>query len=202
MPHTSVVIYDNALSSQNQDYFPSRYVLQKEVIERLITHTLEGNAQSLIGLIPIAQKDNNDILTPTLVRPHLSTFLHRKDLYSECKHNLALYQAEMSLETSEFTEKNILMILGSPISESDQFMMNIYALAAKNINIRVVCFGDACEFGEYLAQGSNFDNLKVLNVYPEDDFNHKVFEMFSNVSGSQYVDKDLEEAIRRSMIEK
>jgi 26S proteasome regulatory subunit N10 len=202
MPSSSVVIYDNGLSSQNQDYYPSRYLLQKELIDKLITHTLESDSQSLIGLIPIAQKDNNDILTPTLVRSHLSTFLHRRDLFSKCMHNLALYQAEMSLDTSEFSERNIFMILGSPIADSDQLMVNIYSLAAKKVNIRVVCFGDAYEFGTYLAQGSSFENLMVLNILPDQDFNSMVFDMFANVSGNQYVDKDIEEAIRRSMIEK
>lgn len=202
MPHVATVIFDNALNSQNQDYLPSRYVLQKEVIDVLITNTLESDAQSLIGLIPIAQMDNNDILTPTLVRPHLSTFLHQRDLYHTSNHNLALYQAEQSLEGSEFSEKIIFILLGSPIPDSDQFMVNIYSLATKRLTVRVVCFADSCEFGAYLSQGSSFDNLEVLIVHPEEDFNSKVLNFFAGATGYQFVDQDLEEAIKRSMVEK
>lgn len=202
MPSISVLIFDNGLSSQNQDYIPSRYVLQKEVIDKLITDTLESDIQSLIGLIPIAQKDNNDILTPTSVRPHLSTFLHQRDLYHTSCHNLALYQAEKSVENSEFSEKNIFIFLGSPIIDSDEFMVNIYALAVKRMNIRVICFGDAYEFGTYLAEGSGFENLKILQLQPNDDFNSMAVGFFLGASSSHVVDPDLEEAIRRSMVEK
>ncbi|ELA42688.1 uncharacterized protein VICG_00003 [Vittaforma corneae ATCC 50505] len=202
MPHIATVIFDNTLNSQNQDYLPSRYVLQKEVIDTLITNTFESDAQSLIGLIPIAQMDNNDILTPTLVRSYLSTFLHQRDLYHTLNHNLALYQAEQSLESSEFSEKIVFMIFGSPIPDSDQFMVNIYGLATKGFTIRVVCFADAYEFGTYLRQGSSFDNLNVLTIHPDEDFSSKVLDFFADASGHHYVDQDLEEAIRRSMVEK
>lgn len=202
MPAIATVIFDNALNSQNQDYLPSRYVLQMEIIDSLITSMLESNAENLIGLIPIAQKNNNGILTPTHTRPHLSTFLHQGDLYHNQNHNLALFQAEKSLEHSEFSEKTIFMMLGSPIVESDEFLANIYNLAAKGMNIRIVCFADACDFGTYLSEGATFENLKVLTVFPEDDFNLKVSNLFLSDLDAQYMDKDLDEAIKRSMVEK
>lgn len=202
MPHIVSVVFDNALSSQNQDYLPSRYVLQKEVIDSIITNTLESDPQSLVGLIPIAQKDNNDVLTPTLTRPYLSTFLHQRDLYGVPNHNLALYQAKQSLNVKDFTEKMVFMILGSPIPDSEQFLVNIYELAGERLKVRVVCFGDAYEFGTYLAAGSSFENLQVLQIGPEDDFNSKVGAFFAGAYDNQYVDQDLEEAIRRSMVEK
>lgn len=202
MPQTVSVVFDNCMSSQNQDYLPSRYVLQKEVIDVLITNTLENDPQSVLGLIPIAQKDNNDILTPTQTRPYLSTFLHKRDLYTRGNHKLALYQARQSLRAKEGGERVLFIILASPIPDSEEFLVNIYDLAGEGYKIRVVCFGDAYEFGEYLKMGSDFSNLSVLQVTPEEDFNVKVGDFFGNAYENQYVDQDLEEAIRRSMVEK
>jgi len=202
MPQIVSVIFDNCLSSQNQDYLPSRYVLQKEVIDALITNTLENDPQSLIGLIPIAQKDNNDVLTPTQARQYLSTFLHQRDLFPRPNYKLALYQAKQSLSSKEAGEHVLFIILGSPIPDSDQFLVNIYNLASEGFKIRVVCFADAYEFGSYLSMGSNFENLAIVQISPEEDFNSKVAEFFANAYESQYIDQDLEEAIRRSMAEK
>lgn len=202
MPQISTMIFDNALNSQNQDYLPSRYVLQKEIIDSLITQILDSDSQSLIGLIPIAQKDNNDILTPTRVRQHLSTFLHQRDLHDAPNHNLALFQADQSLNISELSDKIIFMLLGSPVQNSDEFLANIYNVATQGIIINVVCFGEAREFGTYLKEGTTFENLHVLLLSPEDNFNQDVLNFFANDGRGGYIDRDLEEAIKRSMVEK
>lgn len=201
MPEITAVIFDNALNSQNQDYLPNRYILQKEVIDRLITKVLESDEESLIGLIPIAQRENNDILTPSRVRQHLTTFIHRQDLCNRPNHLLALFQADHSLYISELSEKTLFVFLSSPIESSDELFANLLSVASKGVTIKAVCFADAIEFGNCLRNESSFDNLRVLIVSPEEDFSSKVFDFFSG-GGAKYVDPDLEEAIRRSLVEK
>lgn len=202
MPQVATIIFDNAINSQNQDYLPSRYVLQKEVIDILITNVLENDVQSLIGLIPIAQKDNNDILTPTNVREHLTTFLYQRDLHIQSSHLLALFQADQSLQISDISNKSILMFLGSPIENIDEMLAGIYNIAAKGTLIKVVCFAEAREFGKYLEEGAVFENIHVLFIDPRDDFNQTALTFFMSSNDAGYVDNDLEEAIRRSLVEK
>lgn len=200
MPKISVVIFDNALNSQNQDYLPSRYLLQREVIEPLITKEIDANYENLIGLIPLAQKEENDIITPTHSRTHLSTFSYQADLYENPNHALAVFQADRSLYASDVSEKALYLFFCSPISESDDIFISLLSLASKGIVIKAVCFADAIEFGECLAQESTFDNLNVLIVYPDEDFNQKVTSFLDD--GNTVVDPELQEAIRRSLIEK
>lgn len=201
MPEVTAIIFDNALNSQNQDYLPNRYILQKEIIDSLITKVLESDEESLIGLIPIAQKENNDILTPSRVRQHLTTFIHQQDLCEMPNHLLAMFQADHSLYISELSEKTLFIFLCSPIERSDELFAGLLSIASKGIGIRVVCFADAIEFGHCLQRESSFDNLKILIVNPEEDFNARVFSFFSG-SNAKYADPDLEEAIRRSLMEK
>lgn len=201
MPEVAAVIFDNALNSQNQDYLPNRYILQKEVIDKLITKILESDEESLIGLIPIAQRENNDILTPSRVRQHLTTFIHQQDLCGRPNHLLALFQADHSLYISELSDKSLFVFLSSPIERSDELFANLLSVASKGVIIKAVCFADAIEFGNCLRGESSFDNLKVLIVGPEEDLNSKAFDFFSGGS-AKYADPDLEEAIRRSLVEK
>lgn len=201
MPEIATIVFDNSLNSQNQDYLPSRYVLQKEVIDFLITRILENDSQSLIGLIPLSQKDQNDIITPTNSRKHLTTFLLKRDLFSGINRHLCLFQADRSLKISEYSEKTLYMFMGTQVEDSDQFLVDIYGLAAKGLIIKMVCFAEAREFGQIMIDDAPFENLTVLIVNPDEDFNFKVNDFF--VSNNQkYSDPDIEEAMRRSMLEK
>jgi len=202
MPRTSIVVFDNALNSQNQDYLPSRFILQKEVIEQLITNLLEGDNESLIGLVPLAQKSANDVLTPTRLRHLLSSFAYQQDLYKNPDHLLALFQSDRSLHISQLSDKTLYIFLSTPVEKSDDVFINLLSMASKGIKVKAVCFGDAVEFGNCLQKESGFSNyIQTLIVHPEDDFNTSVLEFLLD-GDSKYADEDLEEAIRRSMVEK
>lgn len=201
MPEVATIIFDNSLNSQNQDYLPSRYVLQKEVIDSLITRIFENDSQSLIGLIPLSQKDQNDIITPTNSRKHLTTFLLQRDLFYGENRALTVFQAERSLANSELSEKTLYFFMATAIQNADEFFVEICRLAANGTIIKIVCFAEAREFGMAIAAEEAFENLQVVIVNPEDDFNSKVNDFF--VSGNtKYSDPDIDEAIRRSLIEK
>lgn len=203
MPSISTVIFDNSLSSQNQDYLPSRYILQKEVIDKLITQTLENDPESLIGLIPIAQQSKNDILTPTRVKPHLTTFLYKRDLFYEPSIDLALFQAEKSLHICEFSEKVVYMFLSTKIEGGiDASLEIIYNLASRGVKLYIVLFADGLEFARYLSNEVDFPNINVLLVDTDEGFNEKVESFFANAGSNGYTDFELEMALKRSMYEK
>lgn len=197
MPEITVIMFDNALSSQNQDYLPSRIVLQKEIIDSIITRSLEADAESLVGLIPFAQKSNNNILTPTKTRPYLTTFLHKIDLHPKINYYSSLYQADLSLHVTELSSKNLVIFFSSPLQNEEEILSNLYTIASKGIIIKVVCFGDAIDLGNMLKKEIDFENFGCLCLDTDDNFNENVL---SFLGGSMNVsDPELEEAIRRSL---
>lgn len=204
MPSISTVIFDNSLSAQNQDYLPNRFVLQKEIIDNLITQTLENDSESLIGLIPLAQKSQNDMLTPTRVKPHLMTFLYRRDLFYEPNCFFALFQAEKSLQICELSEKIVYMFLSIHIEDFDELLTTIYNLASEGVRFYIVCFADALSFGYHLAEQTEagFPNVSVLSIDNDEGFNRKVERFFANARNNNYMDFDMEMAMKRSMYEK
>lgn len=201
MPKIAAVIFDNALNSQNQDYLPNRFIIQKEVIENLVSGMLNTDEESLIGLIPLAQKEKNDILTPTREKNLLSTFSFHQDLWHNQDHAQALFQADRSIYISEISEKIIYIFLASPIKNSDEFFISLLSLASRGIILKIVCFGDAIEFGNCLISESGFENMTVLVVEKDEDFYTKAIDFFAS-GGNIFYDADLEEAIKRSMVEK
>ena len=193
-------MYDNALSSQNQDYLPSRFILQKEIIDRVITEILEDNRESLIGLVPLAQELENDILTPTKNRPYLSKFLYESDLMHNTNHSLCLYQVDQSLRVSELTDKCIIIFLSTEVPDVDELLSDLYALASRGIMIYVVCFGDCIALSPLLKSSIDLENFHCICLENDDDFNEKVMQ---SIGGSpEPTDPELEEAIRRSLQEK
>jgi 26S proteasome regulatory subunit N10 len=199
MPEITTIIFDNALNSQNQDYLPSRIILQKEVIDSVITRVLESDPESLVGLIPLCQIENNDILTPTKSRPHLSTFLHEKDLHHNIQHVLSLYHADQSLYVSDLSNKTLILFLCTPVKEFEEVFSDIYNIASKGVVVKVVCFGDAMDMGVFMKDQIDIANFTCCVVDTSEDFVTKVQGFLG--ADLYNVDPELEEAIRRSMRE-
>lgn len=197
MPEITTVVFDNALNSQNQDYFPSRFVLQKEIIDGMITQILENNIENLIGLIPLSQDVKNNILTPTKTRSLLSTFLHETDLVSVPDHVSSLFQADQSLNVGEYSSKTLICFLSSPVERFDETFVSIYGMVAKSISVRVVCFGDAVEFGNFIKKELNYDNFECLVIDKDQDFSETVGNFLLN--SYEIDDPELKEAIKRSL---
>lgn len=197
MPGVTVVFFDNALNSQNQDYLPSRIILQKEIIDTVITRILESDIESLIGLIPLGQRMSNDILTPTKTRPYLSTFLHQTSLCPPTSRFTCLFQADQSLHVSDLSTKGLIAFFCSPIDDVEELLSGLYTIASKGITIKAVCFGDAIDLGGMLQKEIDLPNFECLILDSDADFNDKVLNFLGGSMPEN--DPELEEAIIRSL---
>jgi len=191
------IIFDNGFSAQNQDYMPGRIILQLEIMDVLITKILENDPMSQVGLIPLAQKEKNYILTPTNSRPRLSSFLHGIDLCKKLDHTLAILHGTQSVQSSELSSKTLAMMFCSPIENFDDIFTRIYTLAGTGINIRAVCFGDAVEMGNFLQSEIQLDNFKCIVLENDQDFDENVLGFLDDGMGT--TDPALAEAIKRSL---
>ncbi|KAI5176411.1 26S proteasome regulatory subunit N10 [Pancytospora epiphaga] len=197
MPEITVIILDNGYSSQNQDYLPSRFILQKDIADALVTRALEADSESIIGLIPLSQNIYNNILTPTKVRPYLSEFLAKLGLSSPYDANLSLYQADICLHIREYTTKHLVIFFSSPVTNEEEVLTNLYVIASKGIIVKVICFGDALKFGVTLTREIDFENFSCLCLTPDLNFDESVLSFLG--SSMNICDPELEEAIKRSL---
>lgn len=200
MPCVSVFVLDNGLSSQNQDYLPNRFVAQKEAVREMVSKILGNDPESLVGIIPLSRKEKNYILTPTKSRKYLNNYLHSIVLLKDQDYYPSFFQAERSLSISQFSTLNLYVFLSSPVECVEEVLGSLYSIAAKGINIRVICFGDCIEIADILEKGILFTNFKCRVIRPEEDFNSASVSFFNSDNSAE--DAYMEECLRRSLIEK
>lgn len=199
MPEITVIIYDNGLASQNQDYLPSRSLLQKEFIQSLISRKFENDSENLIGIIPLNQPQYNNIITPTKQKDYLYTFLNSITLGEEVDYIKSLNQALHSFKQRDITTKHLILFLGSEIDEGseDELFAKVFEILTSGISLTLVFFGENMKYYEIFVNEIECPNFKCIKVNPNDDVN----DIYSQINGDFYEEEDpqLAEAIRQSL---
>lgn len=194
-----MVIYDNGLASQNQDYLPSRSLLQKEFIQSLISRKFEADSENLLGIIPLNQPQYNNIITPTKQRDYLYTFLNSITLGEEVDYIKSINQALHSFKQRDITTKHLIIFLGSEINENleDEIFTKVFEILTSGITLTLVFFGENMEYYEGFVNEIDYPHFKCIKVDPNDDIN----EIYDQINGDNFEEEDpqLAEAIRQSL---
>ncbi|ORD93948.1 hypothetical protein ECANGB1_1353 [Enterospora canceri] len=199
MPEIIAIVLDNGIQSQNQDYLPSRYFIQKDATMNIINKVFEMGKESKIGVFPIFQNVKNRIVTPTENKQLLVDFVLACDLYKKPGHSLALYQADQALQLSELSNKRLLIFLSSKIDEFGKLLVEISTIAFKGVEIKVICFADAIEFGKMAQSELQLETVKFLVLDGNGDVEDQIYGFLTE---TEYEDEDLKEALQKSMFEK
>ncbi|ADM12363.1 26S proteasome regulatory subunit S5A [Encephalitozoon intestinalis ATCC 50506] len=202
MPETIVVLFDNGMASQNQDYLPSRFIVQKETVESLISRKFEDNQENTIGIIPLVQVQSNDIITPTKQRSHIKTFLNDIKLNKEGDIMRCLSQSLHIFNQRDSPGCILVVFLASELQESekDELFARIYQLLTFGIGIKMVFFGEAVEMVEAFKK-IDFTNFSCIEVKTNEEFIDRVLPFISGNDLVEEDDPELAEAIRLSLEE-
>ncbi|CAD25760.1 26S PROTEASOME REGULATORY SUBUNIT S5A [Encephalitozoon cuniculi GB-M1] len=202
MPETIVVLLDNGMASQNQDYLPSRFMAQKEAIESLISKKFEDSQESTIGIIPLVQAQSNDIITPTKQRPYIKTFLNGIRLHRGADIMRCLSQSLHIFNQRDSPGCTLVVFLGSEAQESekDELFARIYQLLTLGVAIKMVFFGEAAEMAGAFEK-IDFTNFSCIEVKPNEEFVDRVLPFISGDDLLEEDDPELAEAIRLSLEE-
>lgn len=202
MPETIVVLFDNGMASQNQDYLPSRLMVQKETVESLISRKFEDNQENTIGIIPLVQTQSNDIITPTKQRSYIKTFLNEIKLNRNADIMGCLSQSLHIFNQKDSPGCMLVIFLGSEPQEieKDELFARIYQLLTFGIMIKMVFFGEAMEMAEAYKK-IDFTNFSCIEVKPSDEFADRVLSFINGGEDLEEDDPELAEAIRLSLEE-
>ncbi len=78
MPLEAVmVVVDNSESSRNGDYTPTRYDAQADAVGIIFQHIIQGNPESSVGLMSMAGKGPEVLVTLTTDQGKILDGLHR-----------------------------------------------------------------------------------------------------------------------------
>ena len=68
MSECIIVAVDNSEFTLNEDYKPSRWQSQRDVVTLLVSAKLDSNPETCVGLLSLAGKAPTIVVTPTQVR--------------------------------------------------------------------------------------------------------------------------------------
>ncbi|KAM0672909.1 regulatory complex subunit of 26S proteasome [Ordospora colligata] len=202
MPETIVVIFDNGMFSQNQDYLPSRFVAQQEVVESLISRKFEDNQENTIGIVPLVQVQANDIVTPTKQRSYIKTFLNKIMLNSKTDIMNCLSQCIHIFNQRDAPGCTLVVLLGTKMKDvpTDELFARIYEILTLGINIKMVFFGEALGMSESFKK-IGLTSFSCIDIEPNEDLSTQALSFICGGGISDEDDPELAEAIRLSLEE-
>lgn len=208
MPQTLMILLDNTVSMQNQDYLPSRFILQKEAIMSVIG-TLLQNSENSVGVAPLAQPEYNYILTPTCNKPHLDAFVSRVRLDENLMLSCVFQRSRIALMNRQESDKKMLVFFGADLGpqESDsvlcEIVQSVQKVACLPIRVAVVLFGEHAESlrKAISREVGRPDACETVVVGPNDDFFSSVTKILGMDLSELENDPELALALSMSLAE-
>lgn len=174
MPDSTIFIIDNSLYAQNQDYLPTRYMAQLNVINQIFSISSERHC---FGAVPIGQPTPNYILTPTHNRMDAREFLQNLGL---CK-NLQIAE---NITITERIAKNvsehrrIILFLSTVLNDIELYnaIVALQGTHRDKSQVFVFLFGDALQYHVFFDNELSGGNTRIFCITPEQSFVDFVYD--------------------------
>ncbi|OAA53779.1 26S proteasome regulatory subunit s5a [Niveomyces insectorum RCEF 264] len=148
MPMEAVmIIVDNSESSRNGDYHPTRFEAQSDAVGVVFRHITNGNPESEVGLMSMAGKGPEVLVTMTTEQGRILEGLHRtrKNIRGDAHLITALQVALLALRhrKNKTQRTRIVAFVCSPVPEEEKALLTLAGkLKKNNVLVDFVLFGD------------------------------------------------------------
>ncbi|ERT01278.1 26S proteasome regulatory subunit N10 [Sporothrix schenckii 1099-18] len=148
MPMEAVMILvDNSESSRNGDYHPTRFEAQSDAVGVVFRHITNGNPESEVGLMSMAGKGPEVLVTMTTEQGKILEGLHRtkKKIQGDAHLMTALQVALLALRhrKNKTQRTRIVAFVCSSVPEDDKSLLTLAGkLKKNNVSVDFVVFGD------------------------------------------------------------
>ncbi|EFX04328.1 26S proteasome regulatory subunit s5a [Grosmannia clavigera kw1407] len=165
MPMEAVmIIVDNSESSRNGDYQPTRFDAQSDAVGVVFQHIVQGNPESEIGLMSMAGKGPEVLVTMTTEQGKIFEGLHRtkKRIRGDAHLVTSLQVALLALKhrKNKTQRTRIIAFVCSPVAEDEKTLLSLAGKLKKNsVSVDFVLFGDLDEATQEKLQKFN-DKVK------------------------------------------
>lgn len=208
MPQTLMILFDNTVSMQNQDYLPSRFILQKEAVTSIIGSLLQSSENS-VGVAPLAQPEHNYILTPTCNKSHLDAFVAKIRLDENLLLESVFQRSRIALMSRQESDKRMLVFFGTDLGlhDSDGILRELVRCVRKAvcspIRVAVVLFGEhaALVKDAISREVGGPEACEAVAAGPDDDFFSSVTKVLGLDLNELEDDPELALALSMSLAE-
>lgn len=169
-----MICLDNSEWMRNGDYTPNRFVAQRDAATLVGTAKLEANPMSSVGLISMAGKSPEMLVTLSKDTGTILNALAEVTIKGKCNFVAALQVAYLALRHKQEIKQRqrIIMFVASPIEEEAADLKSVAAkLKKSNVAVDVISFGEIDANKEKLelfrsVVNTDSDNSHLIEIPP------------------------------------
>lgn len=145
MLEATILLIDNSEYMRNGDYQPSRFGAQADAVNVVFTSKTDANPESTVGLMTLAGKAPEVLVTPTTNHGKILSALHAAKIggNADLATGLAVAQLALKHRQNKNQRQRIIVFLGSPLETDEKSLVRLAKkLKKNNVAVDVVSFGE------------------------------------------------------------
>ncbi|KAJ3333125.1 hypothetical protein HDU76_011202 [Blyttiomyces sp. JEL0837] len=169
----TVLVVDNSEWMRNGDYTPSRLEAQNDAVTLLFNAKTQSNPENMVGLMTMAGKGPEVLVTLTADIGKILTALHHIKISGKATISTGVQIAQLALKhrQNKNQRQRIIVFVGSPLEEDEKSLVKLgKKLKKNNVAIDVVNFGEEAEntakLEAFIAAVNSSDNSHLVTIPP------------------------------------
>ncbi|KAJ1566080.1 hypothetical protein HK096_002519 [Nowakowskiella sp. JEL0078] len=169
----TMLVVDNSEWMRNGDYTPTRIEAQSDAITLLFNAKTQQNAENTVGMMTMAGKSPEVLVTLTDNFGKILTALHNIKISGNANISTGVQIAQLALKhrQNKTQKQRIVVFVGSPIEEDEKSLVKIAKkLKKNNVSVDIVNFGEEAENTEkleaFIAAVNSSDNSHLVTIPP------------------------------------
>jgi len=169
----TVLVLDNSEWMRNGDYTPSRIEAQSDATIFLFNAKTRSNPENTVGMITMAGKSPEVMVTLTSDIGKVLTALHNIKLSGNAHFTTGVQIAQLALKhrQNKNQKQRIIVFVGSPVVEDEKTLVKLgKKLKKNNIAIDLINFGEEEEntskLEAFINAVNNSDNSHLVTIPP------------------------------------
>lgn len=151
----TMLVLDNSEWMRNGDYTPTRWEAQADAVSMIFDAKTNSNPESEVGLMTMAGKSPEVLVTLTQDIGKILGALHRSKIVGNADLATGINVASLALKhrQNKNQRQRVVVFVGSPVEQSEEDLVKLgKKLKKNNIAVDIVSFGEDAENEEKLSK--------------------------------------------------
>ncbi|ORY46065.1 hypothetical protein BCR33DRAFT_716074 [Rhizoclosmatium globosum] len=167
------LVLDNSEWMRNGDFTPSRLEAQNDAVTLLFNAKIQSNPENTVGLMTMAGKGPEVLVTLTAEIGKILTALHKVRISEKPNISTGVQIAQLALKhrQNKNQRQRIIVFVGSPLPEDEKSLVKLgKKLKKNNIAVDIVNFGEdqenTAKLEAFINAVNSSDNSHLVTVPP------------------------------------
>ncbi|CDS01993.1 probable 26S proteasome regulatory subunit Rpn10 [Sporisorium scitamineum] len=167
----TMLVLDNSEWMRNGDYTPTRWEAQADAVSMIFDAKTNSNPESEVGLMTMAGKSPEVLVTLTQDIGKILAALHRSKIVGNADLSTGINVASLALKhrQNKNQRQRVVVFVGSPVEQSEEDLVKLgKKLKKNNIAVDIVSFGEDAEnetkLSKFIEAVNSGENSHLLSV--------------------------------------